>query len=219
MRLRLWHVLALMSLILVAGVLSIQQLEAHVGRTTVPGVVCIDVPGMDAAMAQAVTRHWPGALLQWAPAGSEPLSPFGPSAARALRSRGHATALLAPRLPADGSQAAPDPSLHEAWGVLVSELTAGRAAEELAAAVRAGDGVRPFLLGLVLPAPTTEELIAAVARQVEAAETLPSFRRTTVLVLGAREPESKRRLVVRIDRGDLQRPPPPALADLLAETP
>jgi hypothetical protein len=217
MRFRLWHVFALMGLILVAGVLSVQQLEAHVGRTTVPGLLIIDAPRMDAAMADAAARRWPGAQLQWAPAGSAPLSPCDPAIVRKLRARGHSSALLAPRA-ADATDA-DDAVLHEAWGVLVSGASPDQAASQLAACVQDCDGVRPFVFGLRLPAPTTPELIADVGRLLSAAETLPSFRRTTVLVLGAREPSTHRRLIVRIDRGEVGHRPPPALAALLAGSP
>ncbi len=239
MQFRLWHILLLMALILLAGMLSIQQLEAHVGRTTVPGLVILDVPGLDASAAEAAVRRWPGALLQWAPADEEPLAPFGPDQVRALRSRGHASALLQPRRSASaadggapGGPAAieapspgatpgdsdPDESLHRAWGVLIRDVDVEQASATVADFVRGCDGVRPFVVGLQLQEPTVGELLAVVARQVDAAESLPGFRRTTVLVLGGREPQSQRRLVVRVDRGNIGRFPPPGLKDLLAST-
>jgi len=247
MQFRLWHILALMALILLAGVLSIQQLEAHVGRTTVPGIVIVDVPDLDPSAAEAVVRRWPGALLQWAPADEAPLAPFGPAALGTLRSRGYASALLRPReaAPVGGGDAPdaepgaavgasaitpamaavipsgrddPDEALHQAWGVLLSDQDTRQAATSLADFVRTCDGVRPFIIGLQLESPTVAELVSAVALQVDAAESLPAFRRTTVLVLGAREPQSQRRVVVRVDRGDMDRFPPPALKDLLAAT-
>jgi hypothetical protein len=234
MHFRMWHILALMALILLAGVLSVRELEDHVGRSTVPGVVVIDAPGMDFDAAEATVRRWPSAGLLWAPAGEAPLSPFGPDIVRALRTRRHASALVRPRpatgpapdgdvvapatdVPARAGMAPSDPdeALHDAWGVLARDLDPDAAAERLADFIRGCDGVRPFIVGLQFEAPTVSELVAAVARLVDAAESLPDFRHTTVVVLGMREPQAGRRLAVRMDLGDLDRAPPPGLRDLL----
>jgi hypothetical protein len=76
MSLRLPHVLILMTLILAAGVLSMQHLEADVGGSTVPSVAVLDVPALDAATATALLAQLPGAGLQGVAADEGPRQLF-----------------------------------------------------------------------------------------------------------------------------------------------
>src|SRR5258705_10518152 len=101
MSLRLTHVLALMALILAAGVLSIGHLEADTGVGTVPGLVVIDAPWLEARavaeLAEGLSGDQPHALessglppwaasdlagalsrarIQWVAAGEGRLQPF-----------------------------------------------------------------------------------------------------------------------------------------------
>jgi hypothetical protein len=210
MALRLPHVLVLMALVLAAGVLSVQQLEEHVGRSAAPGLVVLDAGAMGVDTAQALVRRWPGMQfeeLEWVAADGAPLAPFDPVAVGRLRERGWASALVTP----GGSE---DAALRRGWGVLVTSVPAAEAPASLSGFVAAQDGVRPFVAGLLVPDAPVGELLAALTPLVAAADGLPSFRRTTIVVLGQRELQSGRRLALRLERGP-EPAPGRVLTDLL----
>jgi hypothetical protein len=216
MSLRLPHVLALMALILAAGVLSVQQLEAHVGKTAVPGLLLVEAPGMGFDEAGALARRWPGATLEWVAAEEGPLAPFDSGPVTRMRTRGWASVLVAPRAAATPpGEADAEAALRRKWGALVTELPADDAPARLAEFVATHTGARPFIAGFVRRDPSVAELLGTLAPLVAAAEALPSFRRTSIVVLGLHEPESRRRLALRIDRGPPSKASSRALLDLL----
>lgn len=230
---RLPSILFLMALVLGAGVLGVLQLESRVGATTVPGVIVLDVPGLDPTTAQDLTRRYEapraaarrgsrpigGARMEWVAVDAEVLSPFGLAATRARAERGEATVLFDP-------VGQDETDWHAGWSVVLGSDTrtgaaggVARAAEQVAEFVREQTGTRPFRVGLVLgdtPAADIDDLLAPI---VAAADALPSFRRTSILVLGKRMPMSPRRLCVRIDRGRWDGRARPALGDLLEDGP
>jgi len=110
--------------------------------------------------------------------------------------------------------ARPPDEWRKTWRVLIAP-EAGDVLASLAAFVRAQSGTRPFLAGLVLP-PSADaaELPALLEPLLAAAETLPSFRRTSIVLLGERQSDSGVRVVVRLDRGS-DVPAPVTLIDLL----
>ncbi len=212
MRFRLPHILALMGLMLLAGVLSVRQLESRVGATTVPGIVIVDCPGLGVSAADAVLLRIPGVGMQWVTADGQLLSPFDGSRVQRLRARGFACALVR------SESAAPPESTDAArrdWGVLLEDLSASDAGAALAAFVREQHGVRPFAVALDLAGAPVSELLTILEPLVAAAESLPSFRRTAIVVLGVREPDSARRLALRINSGTWANHDRPALLDLL----
>lgn len=236
---RLPSILFLMALVLGAGVLGVLQLESRVGATTVPGVIVLDVPGLDPTTAQDLTRRYEapretarrgsrplgGARMEWVAVDAEVLSPFGLAATRARAERGEATVLFDPVGQSEtdwhvGWSVVLGPDIRTgAAGRMARAVEVARAAEQVAEFVREQTGTRPFRVGLVLgdtPAADIDDLLAPI---VAAADALPSFRRTSILVLGKRMPMSPRRLCVRIDRGRWDGRARPALGDLLQDGP
>lgn len=221
MSLRLPHVLILMTLILAAGVLSVRHLEADVGASSVPGVVVLEAPHLDAITATKLLARLPGASIQWVAADEGPLQPFDARLAARRADEGAAAVLISvPDLPDGGAR--------DGWRVVIADPPApdGRPAAEhavLAAAdfVRQQTGLRAFLLA-VDPGPLPEPALATglpelLAPLLAAADGLPRTRRTSLVVLGAREPSGVRRLTLRIDRGAWGPRARPALADLLVD--
>jgi len=209
-------ILFLMALVLGAGVVSVQQLESRVGATTVPGVIVLDLPSLAMTSAQDLARAHTGSLMAWISAGSEALAPFGLEPTLRRAERGEATVLF----DADG---AGETDWRAGWSVVLDEYpeqgAVGRAERAVARAadfVRAQDGTRPFRVGLALGADARIPIDDLLVQIEKAADALPSFRRTAIVVLGERM-DSSRRVFVRIDRGHWGTRAQPLLGDLLED--
>jgi hypothetical protein len=247
MALRLPHVLALMALILAAGVLSIRHLEADTGAGTVPGLVVIDAPWLDArAVAELATEPLSAeqtrrleeagvsaaaisqiagdlerARIQWVAAGEGRLQPFATDFAGRRGGQGAATLLV-------DAAADDDPALRRGWRVIIAAPeapatadAAGRAVQVAADYVRRQSGVRAFFIALDPRLPEGGDVAARVpallAPLLAAAQSLPRTRRTSLVLLGALEPEGRRRVALRFDVGSWGHHTRPGLADLLEE--
>jgi hypothetical protein len=240
MSLRLPHVLALMALILAAGVLSVRHLESGTGAGTVPGVIVVEAPWLDArgvaeltealdgpgmhrALEQAGVPVPPGATppvvrIQWVAAGEGPLQPFGTELAERRAHEGAGTVLVRAGAPAD------EAALRRGWRVLIARPEASDPVAETvqvaADFVRRQTGVRAFLLA-VDPGPRAAAadngLSTLITPLVAAAQSLPRTRRTSLLLLGEREPDAGRRVGLRIDIGPWAHHARPGLLDLLEE--
>ena len=215
---RLPSIFAAMALLLVAGVLSVQHLESHVGATAVGGLVLVALPELDDAAAVRLAARWPGASATWVdvqvPAvvgADEPFAPFLQAAIGQRAAQGEATVLL--RAP-DPSKvpvlsrtpvAQPGPLSDEAsWHVRIegdTSLLLRSAADFL----REQTGTRPFVLGLDLraaPGVALGQGAAAAVRSLraddvgpqlsEALQDLPSFRRTSIVMLGPADETGRR---------------------------
>jgi len=206
--LRLSHVLVLMALVLAAGVLSVQGLE-H--TTAVQGTLVIATPGLTASGARLLQRQ--RADLRWAmlSVGDGPLSPFDDAFVAGRVAHGTVASLFVqPPQPAS-----PPDAWRQTWRVLIAPQT-GDVLASLAAFVQAQSGTRPFLAGLILPPSVDASALPALLEPLlAAADTLPSFRRTSVVLLGERQSDSGVRVVVRLDRGGDAPPAPVTLIDLL----
>jgi hypothetical protein len=224
MHLRLTHVLVLMTLVLVAGILSVHGLEAYVGATSVPGVVVVDVPGLEPGTLAGVGRGRGGAAWFAVVASGEPCAPFDSAFARRAAAGGTATLLLAATPLADRE------SLRDAWGVVIAPdagsgsdaanlADVDAAAARLAAFVSTQHGTRPFLAGLTVDARPLDRIGALVDPLIEAAAALPPYRRTSVVLLGERLADPSRRVALRFDVGRWEGHARPALADLLEDIP
>jgi hypothetical protein len=213
--LRLSHVLVLMALVLAAGVLSVQGLADGVGSGVVQGTIVVSAPGLGLGQAQALARERDDVRWTVLSAGDGSLAPFDDGLVSACVSRGVVTSLFVPPAaePAGGSAN----GMRDAWRVLVTP-DSGDAIGSLLDFVRAQTGTRPFLAGLILPeadapgAPSEAELLEALCA---AADSLPSFRRTTLVLLGQRQLGSGVRVAVRLDRGRTTLAAPATLVDLL----
>jgi hypothetical protein len=206
--LRLSHVLVLMALVLAAGVLSVQGLDEG---NAVQGTLVIVVPGMTSSAARQLEQQ--RSDLRWTvlPAGARPLSPFDDELVAERIAQGTVASLFVqPPQPTRPSEAS-----RKAWRVLIAPEH-GDVLASLADFVRAQSGTRPFLAGLILP-PSADcaALPALLEPLLAAADTLPSFRRTSVVLLGERQSDSGVRVVVRLDRGGDAPPAPVTLIDLL----
>ncbi|MHC4844540.1 MAG: hypothetical protein ACYTCU_00110 [Planctomycetota bacterium] len=214
-------ILFLMALVLGAGVLSVQQLESRVGATTVPGVIVLDLPSLAMTDAQDLARAHQGSTMAWITAGEQPLSPFDLAPTRRRTERGEATVVFDPAgAGADGEGTS---AWRQGWSVVLTEFPerdpVGRAERAVARAadfVAAQDGTRPFRLGLALGAEPRIPIDDLLVQIEKAADGLPSFRRTAIVVLGERL-DATRRLFVRIDRGRWDHRALPLLADLLED--
>jgi hypothetical protein len=207
--LRLPHVLALMALLLAAGVLSVGTLPEGIG---VQGTLAISAPGLTLELAQQLQRE--RADLHWAllPAGDGALAPFDEELVHELVERGTAVALFVqppqPELPPE--------SWRQTWRVLIAPEE-GDVLASLEAFLRAQSGTRPFLAGLILPADAP--LPELVERLTSAADGLPAFRRTSLVLLGERPSGRAGRVVLRLDRGGASHAAPATLTDLLEARP
>ncbi len=225
MTLRLPHVLVLMFLVLAAGVVSVKVLETQIGGATVPGIVLIDAPFLSGGDVDDLIRRWPGAVEELIPAGEGALAPFEPAIVGRMAARGDATALFcldeAVSRQAQRAGAGDQP----VWKAVLGEdvpaaLDADRArliVDWAAEYLRAQQQVQGFLLGVVFHTRLDPPLEPVVASLVQAADALPSFRRTSIVVLGDRLAGTREpvRRSVRIDRGEWRRRARPKLADLL----
>jgi hypothetical protein len=224
MHLRLTHVLVLMTLVLAAGVLSVRGLEAYVGATSVPGIVVVDVPGLQPGTLVDVGRGRGGPAWFAVEASGEPCAPFDSAFARRAAAGGTATLLLASTPLADRE------SLRDAWGVVIAPdsgrgsdaadlADAETAAARLAAFVSTQHGTRPFLAGLAVDARGPDRIGDLVDTLIEAAAALPPYRRTSIVLLGERLSDPSRRVALRFDIGRWKGHARPALADLLEDIP
>ena len=215
MKLRLTHVLVLMALILAAGVLSARHLAADAGAT-VPGLVVVDASQLPEAgdLDRQVVR-FPDSRLELVRSETGPLSPFGDAFAAHRGQEGASTVLI--------SAAELDASLaHRSWHVAIAQPPrpaeapmAERVASAAADFVRAQTGLRAFVVTLQ-PGPAAD-LPALIAQLDESISSLPRTRRTSLVVLGSREPVTGFRQALRIDRGPWGQRARPELADLLEE--
>ncbi|HZL99226.1 MAG TPA: hypothetical protein VFD43_03150 [Planctomycetota bacterium] len=208
MALRLSHVLVLMALVLAAGVLSVQGLEPG---NAVQGTLLIVVPGLTPLVAAELQRV--RGDVRWAtlPAGDGVFAPFDEARVDERAAHGSVVALFV-QPPRDGLS--PE-DRRGAWRVLVAPES-GDVLPSVDAFVRAQTGTRPFLAGLVLPAsPGAAALPALLEPLLRAAESLPSFRRTSIVLLGERAAGSGSRAVARVERGRGAQAGPVTLAGLL----
>jgi len=211
---RLPAILAVMIVVLVAGVVSVRVLESRMGGATVPGIVVLDAPVLSHQALVAIQDRHPGSALESVSMGSEPLGPFDAELVDTLRGRGDETALFSlfrredgvfrPTLWTTRRSVFPDPAfdeaLREALGLLVKQRR-----------------TRAFFVALALPADVDTDGIAPTRKLVAVARDLPSFRRSSVVLLGAANPGAPgQRWTLRIDLGTWPRDPEPQLADLLS---
>ena len=212
MALRLSHVLVLMALVLAAGVLSVQRIE---GESVVQGTLVIAAPGLTTDVAQRLQRE--RGELGWTllSAGDGPFAPFDEGLVEGSIERGAVAALFV-QPPLDEPAPA---ELRDGWRVLIAP-EAGDVQASLAAFVRAQVGTRPFLAGLLMPASTDAPALASTLEPlIAAADALPSFRRTSIVLLGDRPSGAGHRVVARLDRGRGALAAPVTLADLLERGP
>jgi hypothetical protein len=216
---RLPTILLLMALVLAAGVLSVAQLESRAGISSVPGVIVLDLPGLGLGEMQDLTSRLPGARMEWVAAGAELLAPFGLAEGRRAIEAGEATVLF------DAIDSG-RPDWRRGWSVVLDEYPetdgAGRAERAVARAaefLRGRTGTRPFRVGLVLDEQAAPDIDLLLEQLIEATTSLPSFRRTSLVVLGERMSVSPRRLSLRVDLGRWGVHARPALRDLLGIEP
>jgi hypothetical protein len=212
MRLRLPHVLALMVLILAAGVVSVRELQSRRGPPSVPGLVVVDAPWLDGAALQPLLGSWPEARSTWARADDEPVSPFGTGWVVGRTVRGARAVLVAPR---ESEELGPPPAAFAT--VLDGGGDGLGGALTLANHLTDHAGSLPFVAVLPLPASERPRLDQIVRTLQLAMAQLPSFRRTSLVVLGVREPDGGRRLALRFDTGRWPGARP-GLLDLLEDT-
>ena len=227
MTLRLPQILALMGLILLAGVLSVRHLEGRVGASTVPGAIVLDALGIGPGEVAGLLRRWVLARPVWVAAGPAPGEPFGEALARRRAAHGAAVVRFdlvrspgGPPSERAGREAWPvqiDPATDVDGRLLTDDSAFERALEALAGFVEGPIGVRPFLAVVDGgPGVGAGQVDAFLARVADAATRLPSYRATAIVVLGRREPESGRRYALRLDIGrEVPLPVGAPFADLL----
>ena len=81
--------------------------------------------------------------------------------------------------------------------------------------MRSMRSARPFLFGILADELGRDELSEMIGTLAETAEALPSYRRTSLVVLGRVLPETGRRFVLRYDVRLSGSRPPPELMDLV----
>ncbi len=212
------HVLVLMLLLLVAGVASVEYLEARSGGATVPGLVIVDAPVLDAAALDALGSQWASRgsvrreIVLAAP--GVPLLPFDSRLVRRVMIRGDATALFT----LDPGFGRAEASAGGGWRAILDAFPGTRAAApleslvaEAAEFVRGQSGMRAFLAALVLD--PTSRAVPDLALLLDALASLPDYRRGSLVVLG-RSREGVRP-VLRLDTGPWGQRARPGLADLL----
>lgn len=221
MAIRLPHVFLGMGLILAAGVASVLVLEARAGGASVPGVVVVEAPWLAAADLVALGGQALGgdrivaSHVQDVPAGEGPLAPFDPDFASRLGSRGDVTALFTrhPELDRATTRGAWR-NVFDAFPVLAGRSSAQRLVDEAQAFVRAQTGTRAFLVA-VAPDPVEDgPANPALGGLAEALAVLPSYRRSSLVVLGARSADGTR-TVLRVDVGPWSGQSRADLGDLL----
>jgi len=212
MALRLTHVVALMALVLAAGVLGVQGIEP---ASAVQGTVVLVVPGMTVDVVDRLQREHDDLCWTVLPAGDGALSPFDEAIVSGQVAHGSAAALF---IQPPGTEDLPLEAWRSAWRVVVAPED-GEVLPSLERFVKAQDGTRPFIAGLVLPPSQRSATPSALLEPLlVAADSLPSFRRTTFVLLGAREFPFGARVVARLDRGHGALAAPVSLTDLLEIT-
>ncbi|MCB9897627.1 MAG: hypothetical protein H6825_06470 [Planctomycetes bacterium] len=218
MTFRLSHVLALMLLLLLAGVASVGYLEARSGGAAVPGLVLVDAPVFDQAALDELASQWSGRgaarreLVVAQP--GVPLAPFESRFVRRVMSRGDVTALFT----LDPAFGRPEAARLGGWQAVLDsfpalggELPLERLVAAGAEFVRSQSGTRAFLGALVLD-PRSRD-VPDLEPLIEALERLPDYRRSSLVVLGRGRGEV--RPVLRLDLGRWGGRARPVLADLL----
>jgi len=211
-----------MALLLLAGLLSVQGLEHAQGTASVPGTVVLEAGSLGAGTLEALVGRWPGTTVEWVAADAKPLSPFAEGLARA-EARGDRLLLFsADAVARDGAGAVPPwHAVLDGFPDLPARPRSAWMIEAASRFIAASTGARGFLLALLLAGPDLEQPEALLDSLVDAARTLPSYRRTTIVLLGAWEGTSSpgrpsRRPCLRIPVGDWSHHWRPELADLLA---
>jgi len=207
---RLPSILVAMALLLLSGVVSVRVLETRMGGATVPGLIVIDAPGLAQLDLTAIQGEHRSAVLESVAGGPAPLAPFGSALMTRLRERGDRTALYTL---VDSHLGA---LVEGPWTRRVTPSSAPAAVTESAALITELRSTRAFCVALALP--EAGELDAAwMARVlVDAAETLPSFRRSSVVILGGRRRDAPgQRWSLRVDLGRWVGQAEPLLEDLL----
>jgi len=184
-------------------------------------VVVVEAGEASRAALTGLAPSLPGAVLVTAVAGGERFAPFDSSHVRACAVAGEVVVLLLGAPPPEGGEGLQE--LRRATGFPVVVAPGERAADR-PLAVRAAelvelqDGTRPFLLGLD-PAGAGPDHLQALASALRAAtDGLPSYRSTTLVVLGERVAGGTHRLALRADLAP-RRPGRHDLQDLLEDRP
>lgn len=211
---RLPAILVSMLLLLLSGVVSVRVLETTLGGATVPGLVLLDAAGLDHAGLLRIQERHPGSALESVPADDAPLAPFGSPLILRLATRGDALALYS-LVPLDVEPLSGSPWIKRRTNFPRPEPNA--LVDEAAGFLASQHGTQAYFLALVLASETAIAGIDPVRTLVHAAETLPSFRRTSLVVLGARRRDQPgQRWALRVDVGRWPREPDPGLKDLLS---
>lgn len=208
-------VLALLGAVLLAGVATTVYFERRDGGgATVPSVVVVDAPLIDAAGVEALQARF--ADLRGA--GDAPNALFGPFDAEIvarLVERGHRAAAFV--LSADDV-----PTVRDAgWQSVVSEFPrpasrrlSREAFTRLSSFVTAQDTTRPFVVGIALDDQGQGNLGQLLEPLVSALDGLPWFRRSSLVIVTGAWNEGRRPLY-RLDRGRAPAKPVDGLEDLL----
>jgi len=209
--LRLQHVLVLMTLILGAGVLVIRPLESHVGATTVGGAIVVELPDFGPEQSARLARRWSRARVGDVAVGATAGAPFDTEVAARRSAQGAATLLLQAGHPEPLATRRTDFAVQAdftrtAAGDLRSPGEALRAASAaLVDVLEGGLGVRPLLALLRADAAGDPELAELLTELSRAAAGQPSFRATSIVLLGRREAagagRQSLRHVLRLDLG------------------
>jgi hypothetical protein len=211
---RLPSIIVVMTLVLVSGVVSIRVMESRMGGATVPGLIVVDAPGLTREhLVQIQARH-AGSSVEALEITSDPLGPFDVELLTRLRDRGDLVALYTLL---DGEGGVLRPTLWHKRRSVFPDPPVETAVDEVAAYVAAQHGTRAFFVGLTLPYEAPTDGIGPVRTLAAATAELPSFRRCSLVLVGAqRRNVDGQRWVLRVDLGRWVRDPEPALADLLS---
>ncbi|GJM21790.1 MAG: hypothetical protein DHS20C15_17050 [Planctomycetota bacterium] len=213
MRIRLPQILLAMALILLAGLAAVQVFERRQGGAGVPGIVLLSQPQLDGAALTSLAEAIPGAHLELVDAGDGPLAPFDGAALQYHVSQGYDTVLLAP--------GGPEPP-SEGWALralvypAVSTKDAfGHAIDDALLEIRKHSAERPYLVGMLADPVPPQRVKHFLNECVSVFEALDPYRRSAVVVLGARHTDGAQRYALRINRGRWGTRARPDLADLL----
>lgn len=213
MRIRLPHVLSGMGLVLLAGLAAVAVLEERSGGAVVPGLVLIDQATLNELQMAELARGLEGARVEWVAAGNEPLAPFDEARLRAHRKQGYHTALIVPDSSPPPEGAWDLRTRPEDYRPRVSRDLVDLAGDDLGLQVRSHFGTRPFVLTLVaepIEVARLAKLVKVISLDLGG---LPSYRRSSVVLLGERR--GQRRLTLRVDVGHWGTRALDALEDLL----
>lgn len=213
MRFRLPAIMSILAAILLAGLLGIRYLEKRMGGAAVPGLIIVDAPWLGEDGARSLMSLMPGSRVEWVSCGDEPLSPFETNFFRRVVQRGDETLLLtlSESLTRERAQdeegASLWPVVWDAFPAVKGETEVGQAGLALARHIRSQTGTQAFLVALVLGSDPERNIVTMddIAGPVlEACSTLPWFRRSSTVFLGARRPEEGggvERVALRVDQG------------------